>query len=128
MGTDGRDRRWPRASDAPGPKARPDEDDDLDTRRTNPVPVLPLVVAERLRPQKTFRALAAALGLPNDDVRTLLLQAMHDPDGVPETVTASDLVTMGPSLLRAMETFLPEAERRGAQARVEALLKGMEGR
>ena len=121
MGTDGRDRRWPRASNAPGtPK-----DADFETRRTNPVPILPLVVSEPLRPNKTFRSLQAALNLPTDAVRAILKEALNDPGTVPETISASQLLGFAPSLLHTIDIHLPEAERAAALARVEELLKGI---
>ena len=116
MGTDRRDRRWPRASEAPA------GDDDLDTRRTNPVPILPLVVEEKLRPHKTFRNLAIALGLPLESVRALMLDVLDDPSALPEIMTASQLLAVRDPLLATMDAFVPETDRAAAHRRVEALL------
>jgi hypothetical protein len=124
MGTRGkRSGRWPRAT-------TPVKEDELDARATLPFGVRPLVVAETVRPSRWFRNLAVALGLPEPVARFVLMDVLDDPDATPEALTSTQLLSLGPTLLRTIDTsaMVPDGERRAAHLRVEALLHAIANR
>ncbi len=123
MGTRKSGSRWARASSGP-------TDDDLDSRRTSPFGVKPLVVAEPVRPSRVFRDLVNALGLPESIVRFMVMDVLDDPDATPETMTAVQLLHLGATLLRTIDgSALIAAEQRWqAHQKVEQLLQAVASR
>jgi hypothetical protein len=123
MGTRKGGSRWPRASAGP-------TEEDLDTRRTNPFGMKPLVVAEPVRPSRVFRDLVNALGLPESIVRFMVMDVLDDPDATPETMTGVQLLHLGATLLRTIDgsALLSSEQRWQAHQKVEQLLQAVASR
>jgi hypothetical protein len=112
--------RWPRASHGPFVSG-----EDWETRGTNPIGTKPLVVAEPVRPSRTFRELVSALGLPESIVRFIVMDVLDDADAMPETMTSVQLLHLGATLLRTIDgsALLSSEQRWQAHQRVEQLLQ-----
>jgi hypothetical protein len=122
MGTRKIGPRWPRASSVP--------EEELETRRTAPFGMKPLVVAEPVRPSRVFRDLVAAVGLPESIVRFIVMDVLDDPDATPETMTAVQLLHLGATLLRTIDhsALIASDQRWAAHQRIEKLLQQVHAR